>query len=312
MDHIPDRPIAAVVDLGTNAARLAMASLDGSGELVSRGRWRELTRMGEGLEATGKLSDAAIERSLETLRKFYRLIEEKKVDMLDAVATSALRDASNAKKFIAGAVNLGIPLRVIPAEEEARLALAGVAATLGDFPGRALVVDVGGGSLELIQAKGSSISKMVSLSAGVVYLMERFLGKMPTAAANVDLCAREIRRMLEEASGRGIAPEGLPVIGCGGVVALAWFIWEGITGEAGITGSIVNFDEIEGWGPRFAALDKEGRRALPGFEPGREDVALAGLIFVREVLRWAGQPALKVSTGGVREGRLLEMLRGKS
>ncbi len=84
----------------------------------------------------------------------------------------------------------------------------------------------------------------------------------------------------------------------------------GITGEAGITGSILNSDEIEGWVPRFAALDKKGRRALPGFEPGREDVALAGLIVVREVLRWAGQPALKVSTGGVREGRLLEMLRG--
>ena len=310
MGHVLDRPIAAVVDLGTNAARLAMASLDDSGGLVSRGRWRELTRMGEGLEATGKLSDAAIKRSLETLQNFSRIIGEKKVEMVDAVATSALRDASNGKEFIAEAVNLGIPLRVIPAEEEARLALAGVAATLGDFPGSALIFDIGGGSLELIQAAGSRISKMASLPAGVVYLMERFLGEMPTAAANVDLCTREIRDMLEGASGRGIAPEDLPLIGCGGGVALAWFIREGVIGEAGITGSILNFDEIEGWVPRFAALDKEGRRALPGFEPGREDVALAGLIVVREVLRWAGQPALKVSTGGVREGRLLEMLRG--
>ncbi len=312
MEKTPDRPIAAVVDLGTNAARLAMASLDESGRLVSEGRWRELIRLGEGLEATGRLSDAAVGRGLDTLRKFSRIIGEREVEILDAVATSAIRDASNGEAFIAEAVRLGIPLRVIPAEEEARLALAGVVHSLGDFPGSALVFDIGGGSLELIQAEEGRISKMVSLPAGVVYLTERFLGEMPTAGGKIDLCAREIRGMLEEASGRGIVPEDMPLIGCGGVIALAWFIRGGVTGEAGMTGTSLSRDEFDRWVPAFAAMDKGARRAIPGFEPGREDVALAGLIIVREILRWAGQTALRVSTGGVREGRLLELLRGYS
>lgn len=310
MGNTSDRPVAAVVDLGTNAARLAMASLDESGRLVSRGRWRELIRLGEGLDATGKLSDTAIERGLDTLKYFSRIIEERGVEILDAVATSALRDASNGEEFIFDAMRSGIPLRVISAEEEARLALSGVVYSLGEFPAMALVFDIGGGSLELIQAKERRISKMVSLPAGVVYLTERYLRDMPTATGDIDECAWAIREILKEASDNGIVPEELPLIGCGGIVALAWFIRRGVAGDEGIAGTILSEEEFGRWISEFGAMDKEMRGALPGFEPGREDVALAGLIIVKEIFRWSGQTTLQVSTGGVREGRLLELLRG--
>ncbi|MEK6711703.1 MAG: Ppx/GppA family phosphatase [Nitrospinota bacterium] len=304
----PGRPLAAVVDLGTNAARLAMASLGPSGELVPEGRWRELIRLGEGVVRTGVLSAEAMERGAATLRRFAALIAGRKVDTLDAVGTSALREAANREEFLARAREAGIPLRVIPAAEEARLALAGVWAGLVPPPERALVFDIGGGSLELILGEGGRIRGDASLRAGVVYLTERHLRDMPTPPDQVEACARAVREMLREVRLDPRRPEGTPLVGCGGVVALAGFIGAGRPG--GIQGRMLRLGEFEGWLPRFAGLDFAGRRALPGFEPGREDVALAGLIVALEVLRWAGREAFQVSTGGVREGRLRELLIG--
>lgn len=302
----PGRPLAAVVDLGTNAARLAMASLGPSGELVSEGRWRELIRLGQGVTQTGVLSSEAMERGVATLRRFAALIEDRRVDALDAVATSALREAANREEFLARAREAGVPLRVIPADEEARLALAGVWLSLASPPPRALVFDVGGGSLEIILAENGKLLEAASVHAGVVYLTERHLGDMPTPPGQVEACARAVRELL---GGLPIAsPADLPLVGCGGVVALAGFIGAG--GGEGINGRMLTLPGLEGWIPRFAGLDFAQRRALPGFEPGREDVALAGLIVAREVLRWAGKEVFQVSTGGVREGRLRELLLG--
>ncbi len=306
------RPLAAVVDLGTNAARLAMATLGESGKLVPKGRWRELIRLGEGLSESGKLSDEAMGRGLDTLRRFLEIIEENSADKVDAVATSALRDASNGAEFIAGARKLGIPLRVISAEEEARLALAGVMASLDERVGEIVVFDIGGGSLEIIQPRRGQLSGMVSLPAGVVYLTEHYLRDIPTPPGQVEACAARIRRMLGDVPLGDISLEDLgaaSLIGCGGVVALAWFVRGGAPGLEEIGGSALERGEIVEWVRRFSRLGFEERRALPGFEPGREDVALAGLIVVREIMGWLAKSALRVSTGGVREGRLLEMLR---
>ena len=306
--NVPARSLAAVVDLGTNAARLAAASLDASGAFVSEGRWRELIRLGEGVEETGRISDGAMARGFETLERFSRLIEGMGADRVDALATSALREASNGGEFLAGARELGIPLRVISAEEEARLALIGVLASMEERPRGALVFDVGGGSLELIRSEGGKVSEMASLLAGVVSLSERYLRDIPTPPSQVVSCADDIRAMLGTVPMDAEEVADLHLIGCGGAVALAWFIREGYAGDLGINGAILGLGEIEDWAGKFAALDMAGRRSLPGFEPGREDVALAGLVVLREVLRWAGQFSLRVSTGGVREGRLIELL----
>lgn len=312
MNPDKSRRVAAVVDLGTNAARLALASLDETGRLVSAGRWRELIRLGEGVKATGELSEAAMVRGVETLERFAEIVQREKVTLLDAVGTSALREAANGQDFIARAREAGIPLRVISAEEEARLALAGVRATVANFPDSALVFDIGGGSLELIQTEGRRIARMASVPAGMVFLTERHLTEMPTRSEKVGACEREVRALLDEALSLGLSPQGRPLIGCGGVVALAWFIREGVPAFSGINGTFLDVSEVEHWVSRFAALDRNGRTALPGFEPGREDVALAGLIVVHEILRWAACADFLVSTGGLREGRLMEMLRGET
>ena len=306
---VPLRLLAAVIDLGTNAARLAMASLDESGNLVSRGRWRELVRLGEGLAATGELSRPAMERGLEALKKFWKIIEEHSIDRLDVLATSALREASNGGEFIAEAKKLGILLRIISADEEARLALAGVVGSIEDFPEEALVFDIGGGSIELIRSQQGRVGAVVSIPAGVVYLTERYLRDIPTPPEQVSVCAGQIRQMLDNIKKDQLKIEISSLIGCGGAVALAWFVREGIVGNLGINGELMTFKEIGAWVKKFSALNVEERGSLPGFEVGREDVALAGLIFVEEIFKWTEKSSFRVSTGGVREGRLSELLQ---
>ena len=302
-------PLAAVVDLGTNAARLALATLDDAGRLESRGRWRELIRLGEGVRETGLLSESAMERGLACLSRFAQIIREHQVHFVDAVATSALREAQNADVFISRALELGIVMRVIPPEEEARLALAGVFAGEGHRPERALVFDVGGGSLEVILTESGEVRDMVSLPAGVVYLTERYLKTMPTPEEEVQACSLAVEAMLADIEFDEAALAEIPFIGSGGVVALAWFVTEGEPPGGRVDGLSLPGAFFEQWVNRFAVLTYEQRRELRGFESGREDVALAGLIVVRALLRWGRKMALGVSTGGVREGRLLELLK---
>ena len=302
-------PLAAVVDLGTNAARLALATLDDAGRLESRGRWRELIRLGEGVRETGLLSKSAMERGLACLSRFAQIIEKNRVGLTDGLATSALREARNADVFIERALQVGVSMRVIPPEEEARLALAGVFADEEAKPERALVFDVGGGSLEVILSGRGEVRKMASLPAGVVYLTERYLKNMPTPDEQVQACTEAVEAMLADVDFGGAEPADIPFIGCGGVVALAWFLTEGAPPGGRIDGVSLPNSFFEEWVDRFAGLAYEGRRELAGFEPGREDVALAGLIVVRALMRWGRKKALGVSTGGVREGRLLELLR---
>ncbi|MYA96068.1 MAG: hypothetical protein F4X91_06635 [Nitrospinae bacterium] len=305
----PSAPLAAVVDLGTNAARLALATLDDAGRLESRGRWRELIRLGEGVREIGLLSESAMERGLACLARFAQIIQEHRVHLVDAVATSALREARNADVFIERALQLGIAMRVIPAEEEARLALAGVFAGGAGRPGRALVFDVGGGSLEIILSGSGEVREMASLPAGVVYLTERYLKTMPTPDEQVQACSEAVDAMLMKVDFADVELAEISFIGCGGVVALAWFLTEGAPQGGRVDGLSVPGSFFDEWVDRFAGLTYEQRRELPGFEAGREDVALAGLIVVRALLRWGGKKDLGVSTGGVREGRLLELLR---
>ena len=305
-------PLAAVVDLGTHAARLALATLDDAGRLESRGRWRELIRLGEGVRETGLLSEKAMERGLACLSRFAQIIREHRASLIDAMATSALREAQNADVFIARASQLGIAIRVIPAEEEARLALAGVFAGEAAKPERALVFDVGGGSLEVILSENDEVREMVSLPAGVVYLTERYLKTMPTPDEQVQACSEAVDAMMSDVDFADAALAEIPFVGCGGVVALTWFLTEGSPPGGRVDGLSLQSSFFEEWVDRFAGMTFEERRKLRGFESGREDVALAGLIVVRALLRWGRKREFGISTGGVREGRLLELLKSSA
>lgn len=250
-----------------------------------------------------------MERGLACLARFAEIIGEHRVNLIDALATSALREARNSDVFIARALQLGIALRVITPEEEARLALAGVFAGEKVRPERALVFDVGGGSFEVMLGEHDEVREMVSLPAGVVYLTERYLKNMPTPHEQVQACSEAVEAMLADIDFAEAELTEIPFIGCGGVVALAWFLTEGKPPGGGVNGLSLPTSFFEEWVGRFAGFTYEERNGLRGFEMGREDVALAGLIVVRALLRWGRKRKFGISTGGVREGRLLELLK---
>jgi exopolyphosphatase/guanosine-5'-triphosphate,3'-diphosphate pyrophosphatase len=267
--------------------------------------------LGDGLREAGALTPQAMARGIQCLRKFAAIIESHAVNMVDAVATSALRDASNSDVFLKEARELGVPLRIIDAEEEAKYALAGVLSGIEEPPVQAMVFDVGGGSLELINSNRGVLAETASLPAGIVYLTERYLQNIPTPSSQVEACAGEILSMLKASSFSIPTDESVPIYGCGGVAVLARFMCAGGEGEEGINGMTVPVCDVSKWVEKLSALNWENRSALKGFERGREDVALAGLIVLRELLRWLRKAEFRVFTRGVREGVLIELFANR-
>ena len=190
----------AVADLGTNSTRLLIAE-------VADGRVRELerhsvvTRLGDGVDASGRLGEAAQARVLAALEGYAEAIERHGCERRVAVLTSAVRDAANGAEFTATVrERFGLDARTIEGDEEARLTYLGATAARdrGDAT-PLLVVDIGGGSTELVTGAGGEMDFHVSTQAGVVRHSERFLDADPPARAGMDALARDVRAVIEEA-----------------------------------------------------------------------------------------------------------------
>ncbi len=265
----------AAVDLGTNSTRLLVADVVGGG-LVELHRETRITRLGERVDASRVLLPAAIERVHACLADYRRTFEELGAERTLAVGTSAVRDAANSGEFLQG---LEFPTRVLTGDEEAALTFRGVG-----VPG-ALVVDVGGGSTELV---GPKIH--VSLELGCVRLSERFLRTDPPGAHELEACAEAVRAELPASL------EATLAIGVAGTfVSLA-----SLAGELTLAAVTAQVD-------RLAALPLAERRRVPGLEPDRAPVIVGGAVIVRELLARLGLPRIVVSERDLLDGVALEL-----
>ena len=206
-------PLIASIDIGTNTVRLLAAEVRDNKIVREALNLRETTRLGEGLKKGGKLRPEARERTIRALSRFARKMLDAGVKGVSAVGTEALRRASDAVEFIEEArEKAGIDLRVISAEEEARLTLLGVRSGLSGLApdGEKLIIDIGGGSTEFILTEDWSRHKAISLPVGAVNLFERFLlNDPPVTLEMADLtafCAEPGNTSAEEFSGGGEAP----------------------------------------------------------------------------------------------------------
>jgi exopolyphosphatase/guanosine-5'-triphosphate,3'-diphosphate pyrophosphatase len=264
----------AAVDLGTNSTRLLVADV-ADGALVELHREARITRLGESVDATRLLLPAAVARVHACLADYRATIEELGAERTLAVATSAVRDAANGTEFLAG---VEFETRLLSGDEEAELTFRGVGAP------DALVVDVGGGSTELV---GRGIRE--SLELGCVRLTERFLRSDPPAAAELATCAGAVRAALPP---RVEAPRAIGVAGT--FVSLA-----ALAGEltpASVAAQVA----------RLASLPLAERRLVPGLEPERAPVIVAGAVIVRELLEWLALPRFEVSIRDLLDGVALE------
>src|SRR6186997_569455 len=194
----------AVVDIGTNSTRLLVADVE-EGRVSPLERRSTVTRLGRGVDLSGHLASEAIDEVCAAIAGYLAIVEELGVETVDAIATSAVRDADNGSAFIAELrERFALSARVLDGEEEARSTYVG--ATSEAPPSEpTLVVDIGGGSTELIVGRGTEISFHDSLQAGVVRHSERHVASDPPAASELEALAGDVRGLIEDSVGAGVA-----------------------------------------------------------------------------------------------------------
>ena len=293
-----------VVDIGTNTMLLLVAERGADGRPRAVLDLCRFARLGEGLDRSGVLAPAAIERGLAIAREYRVALDSLGVAAPHVIATQALREAGNASAFTApAAAILGAPVTTIPGEREAELALAAARAT---FPELAavpyLVVDVGGGSTEIVKSDGGG----VSLPIGAVRLTERHLTHDPPTPEERAALAADIDRHLVDLD----LPERCPVVATAGTattlasVELALPAYD----PDAVTGIRLEPAGIERLLASLFALTVAERRVLPGMVVERADVLPAGVAILAAVARRVAAPALIVSDRGIRWGLAVELL----
>lgn len=294
----------AVIDIGTNTLLLLIVDHD-MRPVVDLCRFG---RLGKGLDASGRLAGDAIARSLEICREFRRVMDEHGVAQPIAIATQAAREASNAAEFVEPAERiLGAKIQVIAGRREAELAATAVARTFPELAGtRYLVVDVGGGSTELITVDASRVVGEVSLPIGAVRLTERHLHHDPPTAAEIAALTQDIDRALAEVA----LPRAVPVIGTAGTATTLAAVKLGLSryDPVAVTGLRLAPDVLAALTARLLAATVAERKAIAGVEPQRADVIAAGAaIFARIVERLDG-PVLITCDRGIRWGVAYEQI----
>jgi exopolyphosphatase / guanosine-5'-triphosphate,3'-diphosphate pyrophosphatase len=303
----------AAIDIGTNSVLLviAAAGADGPRPLLERAT---ITRMGEGVDKTRRLAPAAVTRNLECLRAYADDLRAHGSPRLDVVGTSALRDAEGASAFLDEAERiLGVRPRVIAGDEEARLTFRGALSGLR-LAGKLLVFDIGGGSTELIVGEATGVAppeSRVSLDIGSVRLFERHVRSDPPQLLEVAEIEADIERALASAGplARVHAHEPLTLVGVAGTVTTLKALELGLEpyDPARVHGAVLTLSAVEALCSKLTSLPLAERQRLPGLQPKRADVIVAGALIVRDLLRRAGALQAIVSDRGVRFG-LLEAL----
>jgi exopolyphosphatase/guanosine-5'-triphosphate,3'-diphosphate pyrophosphatase len=305
-------PVAAI-DIGTNSVLLLVAEARGGG-LVALREEATITRLGEGVDRTRTLAEAAIERTLACLERYAAILRELGVSSVAAVGTSAMRDAAGGDAFRRRATEiLGAAPRTISGDEEAALTYEGTLVGIERDPARpVLVFDVGGGSTEFILGEGGAITSAKSLDIGSVRLTERHVRSDPPTELEVDAVRADVQRAL--ATLHAAPPADAELVGVAGTVTSLLAVARGVDpyDAAKVHGAHMGVAELDATVARLRGLTTSERSELPGLSPKRADVIVAGALLVREVIRWAGASEVVVSDRGVRWGLALRLADGRT
>lgn len=287
----------AAIDCGTNSIRLLIT---GDGGIVEQEL--RIVRLGAGVDRTGRLDPAAIERTRVALAEYRALIDLHGVHRVRMVATSATRDAANSADFHEMVLaTLGQPAEVISGTEEAALSFAGAVTGLpGDRP--YLVIDIGGGSTEFVRGI-RAVETSISMDIGSVRMTERHLHTDPPTGAELEAAVRDISGAVTRALAHvGTAPATLVGV-AGTVTTLAGVVLghQGFEPES-LHHAVLTAAEVEDLVSRLAGMDHEARAAIPAIHPGRVDVITGGALILREIMRQTGSTDIVVSVRDILDG----------
>lgn len=297
----------AAIDLGTVSSRLVLAQVEG-GAIVESSKHTEITDLGEGVDATGRFCEAAVERVLAACRMFVDEARTFGAACVCTTCTSAARDASNAALLLDGLRELGLEPQVIPGEVEARLTFFGVA---HDFAGeRIIVADSGGGSTELatgVYAPERGVFALEgtrSLDIGCRRVTERFFSVLPPADGELaaNWAGEQFTAYFEGLPSNFERAERLVAVG-GTVTTLVALVHELEPYDSSFVHlRELSLDQVSAAIERMSVLDADGIAALPGVQPKRAGVILAGAVVIRELMRAGGYKTLTVSENSLLAG----------
>ena len=300
----------AAIDVGSNSVRCLIAERGDDGQLQVIDDLKDQPRLARGLAGTGRLSDVAMDRAIAAMGRMLQAAERRGAARVALVATSAVRDAANGAAFADRVKReLGIPLEVISGETEARLAFLSVREHFAIVRGRSVVVDIGGGSVELVLAIGGLVEHAISLPFGAVRMTEQYLAAGADPAAGVRKLRAAVRARLRKAvPAREWA--AARVFGSGGTFTNAARVAAGRE-TGGVPehthGSALSLSKMERVLEWLTALDVEQRRKVVGLNPERADIIVAGLAVAVETLEHFGAATVTVSAFGLREGLLIHL-----
>ncbi|MBK7908138.1 MAG: Ppx/GppA family phosphatase [Gemmatimonadetes bacterium] len=301
-----DRRIAAI-DIGSNSIRQIVADVFPDGAIRIVDEMKAAPRLGAGLSATGELDAQHMDEAIEALARMATLARQQGCKRIEVVATSAVRDARNGPTFLTRVRReTGLKPRVLIGEEEARLAFRSALAHFELGHGRSVVMDIGGGSLELALAAEGLVERLITFPFGAIRLTEQFL-EGRSGAKGVKKLRKHVRAQIKE-----VLPvrdwRGAEVIGSGGTftnLAGMFLARQGVKVRS-VHGTRIPRHEVEHILEQLATMSVQERLQVPGLNAGRADIIVAGLAVAAEVLARVEPRELSASAFGIREGLLLE------
>ncbi|HEX6023354.1 MAG TPA: hypothetical protein VFZ00_15265 [Solirubrobacter sp.] len=296
----------AVIDIGTNSVKFRLAQRDENGGWAVLADRATITRLGEGLDQTGRLGDAAIARTVAAVVDMVDEARRGDVDSIATVGTAGLRLAANAEDLLAAVrTQAGVRVEILSGEEEARLAYLAATADLGPTLGTRAVFDTGGGSSQFTFGSAGAVDEQFSVNVGAVRFTETYglAGRVSEGALHIALgaIAAELATLEQR-------PRPTAVVGMGGAVTNLAAVRHGLVDYDPdvVRGTELDRREIDRQIELYRTRNADERRALAGLQPNRAEVILAGACIVRTVLSLLGAQSLTVSDRGLRHGLLTE------
>ena len=298
----------AVIDMGTNSTRLLVADVEADG-IREVERRSTVTRLGRGVDTSGQLAAEAIEDVCAAVAGYIEIYEGHGPERVTALATSAVRDAGNGSAFIAELrERFALDARIIAGEEEARLTYLGASAGLDGAADRTLVIDIGGGSTELIVGSGNEIGFHTSLQAGTVRHSERHLPNDPPRPAELETLADDVRSLIDAALGDeamvtargGVAVAGIPTSLAAIDMELDPYDPDAVEGHR------LSLTSIQHMCSELSAMPLAERLDVTGLHPDRAPTIVAGIVILIQVMRAFGLSELQVSEHDILYGAALE------
>ena len=273
----------AILDIGTNSIKFFLFSIE-NGKPTTIIDTNNISRLGEGLLKTGIISDVAMDRNIEALRKFMKSAEEENVKEITAVGTMCLRTAKNSDVFLTKVKNeLGLTIKVIPGEEEARLSYLAVLSTIGNTDRNVVVFDTGGGSTEFIFGRGTELNDRISLNLGAVHPTEEFLISDPVTNDELKKMQDHMMAFFSEMITNKKADY---LIGIGGTVTSMGAVMHKMVkyDPKIIQRSQMSLEEVKKQINSYKNKTIEERKQIPGLQPKRADVILAGAGIINTIM----------------------------